>query len=295
MVDDFASVSPSGIGAKGSGSDFALGEGDPLPDGESLTVEQAIANLHHSDPSLRYYASWWLGRFRVREEAAIIGLIDLLQAETEPDETGAFPLRRNAARALGKVGDDRAIPGLIECLQCSDYYVREAAAQSLATLGDPAAVTPLMQLLAGGVAEAVRVPGKPHLRQPYAAVLEALGTLGATVAIPQIQEFLEHPVARVQYSAARALYQLTGDSFYGDKLIGALQGSDLQLRRSALMDLGAIGYLNAAEAISETLAENSLKLIALKGILEHNLALTEPPNSLTPDTIRIMQYMDNLL
>jgi phycocyanobilin lyase alpha subunit len=41
-------------------------------------------------------------------------------------------------------------------------------------------------------------------------------------------------------------------------------GPDLQLRRAALMDVGAIGYLPAAEAISQTLAENSLKLISMK-------------------------------
>jgi hypothetical protein len=34
------------------------------------------------------------------------------------------------------------------------------------------------------------------------------------------------------------------------------------------MDLGAIGYLPAASAIADTLAENSLKLISLKGLLE---------------------------
>jgi phycocyanobilin lyase alpha subunit len=34
---------------------------------ESLTKEEAIANLQQTaDPSLRYYAAWWLGRFRVQ-------------------------------------------------------------------------------------------------------------------------------------------------------------------------------------------------------------------------------------
>ena len=106
-------------------------------------------------------------------------------------------------------------------------------------------------MLAGGVAAAVQVPGRPHLAQPYDAVLEALGSLGATVAVPLIQPFLDHPVARVQYAALRAMYQLTTDDAYGQRLVEALNGSDLKLRRIALADLGAIGYLPAANAIAE--------------------------------------------
>jgi phycocyanobilin lyase subunit alpha len=52
-----------------------------------------------------------------------------------------------------------------------------------------------------------------------------------------------------------------------DRLLEALLGDDLQLRRAALTDLGEIGYLPAAEPIANTLAENSLKLIVLKGLL----------------------------
>ena len=77
----------------------------------ALTVEQAIANLHSSDLSLRYYAAWWLGKFRVRQPAAVDALIAALEDEADRTEMGGYPLRRNAARALGKLGDQRAVPG----------------------------------------------------------------------------------------------------------------------------------------------------------------------------------------
>ncbi|MBC7825533.1 MAG: HEAT repeat domain-containing protein, partial [Candidatus Parcubacteria bacterium] len=86
----------------------------------------------------------------------------------------------------------------------------------------------------------------------------------------------------------------TADSRYGDRLVKALKGKDLQLRRSALADLGAIGYLPAADAIAQTLAENSLKLIALKGLLEHQFCDTHLPN-LPDGAIKIMNLMDSLL
>jgi phycocyanobilin lyase alpha subunit len=264
----------------------------------SLTVEQAIANLQGEDLGLRVYAAWWLGRFRVDVPGALEVLISALEDEEDRTEAGGYPLRRNAARALGKLNDRRAVPSLILALECSDFYVREAAAQALEMLGDPAGIPVLIALLKDTVPGTLPAPEPPHLTQPYDAIMEALGTLGAAEAISLIHPFLEHPVPRIQYAAARALYQLTPDrqeaNQYGDRLVQALLGDDLQLRRSALSDLGAIGYLQAADAIAQTLAENSLKLIALKGLLEKQVKLAAPPE-LSEGAIKVMTLMDELL
>jgi phycocyanobilin lyase alpha subunit len=265
--------------------------------GENLTIEQAIANLWQTtDPSLRYYAAWWLGRFRVNHPQAIEALVTALSDETDRAPDGGFPLRRNAARALGKLADPRAVPPLIHCLSCNDYYVREAAAQALNALGDKRAIQPLLSLLDGGVEAAMQVPGKPHLVQPYNSVLEALGSLGAVDALPTIEPFLDHPVPQVQNAATRAMYQLTGQATYGDRLVQQLSSNNLQLRRSALMDLGAVGYLPAAEPIAQTQAENSLKLIALRGVLESHLqSIGFPHAGLSPESSQVLTLMDALL
>ena len=263
-----------------------------------LTVEKAIANLQGNDLGLRMYAAWWLGRFRIKTEAAIQVLIAALADEDDRTEAGGYPLRRNAARALGKLEDQRAIPPLLETLTCSDFYVREAAAKALEQLGHSTAVPKLLELLRDQIPGTLPAAEPPQLSQPFDALIEALGTLGATEAIPEIAPFLEHEVPRIQYAAARALYQLTpvpADARrYGDRLIEALSNDDLQLRRAVLADLGAIGYLPAAEAISETLAENSLKLIALKGLLEKELSQTSQPE-LSADAEKVMALMDGLL
>lgn len=269
-----------------------------IQDDNQLTVEQAIANLQGEDLGLRVYAAWWLGRFRVDAQEAIDVLIAALEDEEDRTEVGGYPLRRNAARALGKLGDRRAVAPLIRALGCSDFYVREAAAQSLEMLGDLSCIPALIDLLKDNVPGTLPAPEPPQLAQPYDAILEALGTLGATNAIPDICPFLDYFIPRIQYAAARAMYQLTADTDqanqYGDRLVQELSNDNLQLRRTVLADLGAIGYLPAAEAIANTLAENSLKLISLKGLLEKQLKQTTLPD-LSPGAIKVMTLMDELL
>ncbi len=266
----------------------------PPPSDQPLTIEQAIANLSGADYGDRYYAAWWLGRFRVRTAEAVEALVATLSDESDRTPEGGYPLRRNSARALGKLGDARAVPALMECLNCADYYVREAAAQSLGALGDRMCIPNLIALLDGGVAAALPIPNCPHLAQPYDSALEALGALEARDAIALIQPFLTHPTELVQYAAARTMYQLTGDVGYGNRLVTALGGDKLQLRRAALADIGAIGYLKAAQPVAQTLAENSLKLISLKGILERQIEGIKPL-TLSEEAIQVMVLMDGLL
>lgn len=282
-----------------AGSDAGSDAGAP-----QLTVAQAIANLIQTqDAGDRYYAAWWLGRFEVKDPEAISALLMALGDDRDRSEDGGFPLRRNAARALGKLGDLSVVPDLIACLNCADYYVREAAAQSLASLRAQAGLEPLLALLEGGLEAAVEVPGKPHLVQPYNAILEALGQLGEGSSHPSrltnaIEPFLAHTVPQVKNAAARAMYQLTGNDRYIQVLIETLGCDDLQLRRSALLDLGEIGYLPAAAAIAHTLAENSIKLIALKGLLEkeiRSLGQDVSDNGVSKNACQVMTLMDALL
>ncbi|MGB3786895.1 MAG: HEAT repeat domain-containing protein [Phormidesmis sp.] len=259
-----------------------------------ITFEQAIANLRQTeDIGDRYYAAWWLGRFGTGEPEVINLLLVALEDTQDRAPDGGFPLRRNAARALGKIGNPSVVSALIASLECSDYYVREAAAQSLEALNATESVEKLVSLLAGGVEAAIEVPGKPHLVQPYNAILEALGRLGDTHIVPIVEPFLAHSTVQVKNAAARAMYQLTGQGSYAERLVETLQCDDLQLRRSALLDLGEIGYLPAAAAIAETLAENSIKLIALRGVLEKEISAAN--HLVSSQTCDVMKLMDSLL
>ena len=75
--------------------------------------EAAIAALKNSDDSgIRYYAGWWLGKYRIQE--AISLLCECLQDERDITNLGGYPLRRQAARSLGMLMDSQAVPPLIK-------------------------------------------------------------------------------------------------------------------------------------------------------------------------------------
>ncbi|MEE3719024.1 HEAT repeat domain-containing protein [Tumidithrix elongata RA019] len=262
----------------------------------ALTPESAIASLRSPDLSQRYYAAWWLGKMRVRE--AVDALIVALEDNDDRTDLGGYPLRRIAARALGKLGNPSAIPALLKSLSCEDFYVREAAAQAIEAI---AASSPesfnaaqvctatLTRLLQSKVIDSVK------LEQPYEAILEALGRLKAVSSQTAVEPYLQHRLPRIRFAAARAMYGLTGASEYAELLVKGLEDPDINLRQAVLTDLGEIGYLPAVEAIAQCQTENSFKLFALKSILDMHLPKAQFDLSLTEPLQQVMLYMDDLL
>jgi HEAT repeat protein len=58
-----------------------------------------------------------------------------------------WQVRREAAWALGEIGDPKAVPFLIRSLRDKDKYVRRAAAWALGKIGDPQVVPALIDVL----------------------------------------------------------------------------------------------------------------------------------------------------
>ena len=226
-----------------------------------------------------------------RDERAI-ALIVVALGDLEP------MVRTEAATAIGAIPLKVEVEKLLVTLADPVEDVRRAGAIALGRLGDRRAIQPLERLLDIGLktysSSTSIVVEQSDSSEPYDSILEALGTLQAKESTAKVQAFLDHPTPRIQYAAARSMYQLTGENQYGDRLISALNGPDLQLRRAALMDVGAIGYLPAAETIANTLAENSLKLISMKGLLEFQVT-HNPEGALSPGAVRVMDLMDGML
>ena len=245
--------------------------------GEPISEAEAIARLRQTtDSSQQYYGAWWLGRMRSRHPEAV-PLLQLALRQRKPRDPGAGveenAVARNAARALGKLAPaaNAAIPDLLDTLNDDDDGLREAAARALGELKASAAVPLFCRRLASGPAGAGALrPGTPRLQEPCEAMLEALGDIGLASAeiLAVVEPFVGHERPLIRSAAARTLLQLSGDSRWADVLLELLEHPQLQVRRAALMDLGGAGWRPALGAIERTLAENSLKLIALRGLVE---------------------------
>lgn len=245
------------------------------------SASSAIAALLGDDNQSRYYAAWWLGKNQV--QSAWVALCEALKDERYRTEEGGYPLRRQAARALGQLRNPQALPALLEALSCvEDLNLREAAIQAIAAIGDKRAVPILIELL------------QSNSEQPYEALIEALGTLEAWEARLLIEPFLNDKSERVQCAAARYLYLLTEEPQYIDRIVRNLSHDNMYLRWAAAFDLGAIGHLKAAEAILSAKVADSLKLMNLKRILEALLTGEEDENTQSGQNI-LLEAIDSLL
>lgn len=284
-----------------------MSQGTPLNEAQALDWLRQL-----EDPGQRYYAAWWLGRMRSNHPQAVPLLIHAL-AERGPrlEPTSGIdepnPIARNAARALGKLADSRAVAPLLEALESSDDGLREAAARSLGQLGALQARRPMLRRLAPGplVAGAPR-PGTSRLMEPCEALLEALGDLGwqeedgstttdRELLLEVVRAYGDHERPLIRSAAYRSLLQLTQEDCWGEQLVEMLGHSELQVRRAALLDLGVTGWRPAGTAVAQTLAENSLKLIALRGLVENSPARNQPSPSPSPEEVELLLAMDDLL
>lgn len=277
-----------------------MAEAPPPGSGAPITEDEALARLRQSDnQGDQYYAAWWLGRMRsLHPETVPLLRSALAQRHQGVPGSGVEhnAVARNAARALGKLGDSAAaaIPDLLITLDDEDDGLREAAARALGELGCREAATVIARRLAPGPAiVGARRADSPRLVEPCEAMLEALGAVGVNNAevLAVIEPFLSHERPLIRSAACRALLQLSRDQRWADPLLELLRHPQLQVRRAALMDLGAVGWRPALEPIARTLAENSLKLIALRGLVENHPTGADT----TISTTAVLAVMDDLL
>ncbi|MEB3177142.1 MAG: HEAT repeat domain-containing protein [Synechococcus sp.] len=270
------------------------------PIGEPISEAEAIARLEQrQDPSQRYYAAWWLGRMRSQHPRALPLLVDAVKAVLveQSDDHDALFVARNAARALGKLESSEAIAVLEQALAHHDHDLREAAARSLAEIGNPCVLGALAKRL--GRSGAGELSGKgTRLQEPCDALVEAIGDLARGQQdqrlMALVEPFTRHERPVLRSSAYRALLLISGDQRWGQELLQLLEDARLQVRRAVLMDLGACGWREAAQALASCPAENSLKLIALRGLVEQPL-LGGAPAALGDAERNLLTLMDQLL
>ena len=185
--------------------------------------------------------------------------------------------RREAAEALGRLGDEAGVPALAEALWDEDFILRARAVDALARIGSQRAVPPLVPLLGDG-----RHADGRSLRHRAA---EALATLGQEEVVRAVEEALEGRFDALEAyegplsdSVIGALENalFTGWPIYGARALARLRSVEsLPVLRQALSRTGPEGP--AGEAITGAIQE-----------LEARAALPRPAKRVedaSPDTL----------
>ena len=120
-------------------------------------------------------------------------------------------LRSDAAHALGKLADERAVPALAEALRDQDEYVRKSAVMALRRIGGHAAM------------EAMRAALADRSEQVCVQAVKGLGELRDSGAVEALIKVLARRERSLVSAATEALSRIGPDAV--PALMVALQGS----------------------------------------------------------------------
>ncbi len=218
-------------GGSRDGATWALAEGG------RVGVEALLRACHNPDNGIRSAALGALGGYEV--EAAVGPALE--NVKNPPHGS----VKTAAIKALGLIGDRRAVPDLIPRLEEKDF--REAAVTSLGQIGDPRAVQPILATLTA-----------TDKRYRNAAVL-ALRRIGAPAFDSLVRELRSREVL-MQRAAAAALVG-SNTRRLNVALASALRDEDPQVRASAALALGWDGNLAAVEPLHGALVDPSWRVV----------------------------------
>ena len=201
-------------------------------------VAEALDKLGWKPDSSEIEVAYWIAKGEL-DKCVEIGTpaVEPLIAALKHEE---WWRRRYVAKALGEIGDPRAVKPLIALLDYSydREGVHEAAAQALINIG-ALAVEPLVATL----------KNKSSL-----VVVEVLGKIGDSRAVEPLISILKDENSDVRKTAAEAFGEI-GDPQAVEPLIDALEDKDWGVRLAAVRALGKIGDRRAMESLLLALKE----------------------------------------
>jgi len=183
--------------------------------------------------------------------ANVLGKLGLekVEAAVEPALYNLLPIdgsKKGAAiKALGLIGDRRAVPAIIPFLQDKDN--REGAVTALGQIGDPRAVEPVLATML-----------ETEKRYRNAAIL-ALRRIGAP-AFPALVRELRSDQVLMRRAAADALVGSDSAGVNGP-LMAALKDLDAEVRASAALALGWEGNVGAVPSLVAVLSDPSWQVV----------------------------------
>ena len=245
--------------------------------GSEAVEPLVLAVLSRPVRHFRSFAIETLGQLGDRR--AVESLITLLQ-DTE--------ISWEAASALGRIGDPKALAPLIKALDSHDPTYCRPFVVALGKIGDPIAIETLLTCLDS------RYPG--HVRL---GAVEALAGFGQ-IAIPTLLECLDNPEKDIQEEVAIALGLLglpNGLHF----ILKTLQESNItELRMGAALALGIIGDEIALDPLVSAINEDKWRvrqeaIIAVRKIGVSSLPIRTALLSVLNDKNGCLNWWDAVL
>lgn len=191
---------------------------------------------------------------RLTSKRDVEGLRSALRYEDFADLAGSREVRRAAAAALGKLGNAAGVESLIGALDDDDPEMKKEVVHALATIGDPRAVAPLVEMATSDT--------EPEVR---ATAAEALGDLGDAEAVPVLLQVLREGYAEPRLKAAETLGKLN-DSRAVEPLIDSLRDRDDRVLYAAAEALGKLSDARSVEPLIATIAKPHMNDDARGGV-----------------------------
>jgi tetratricopeptide (TPR) repeat protein len=185
---------------------------------ERRDLEGLIYALNEDDERIRQGSARALGR--LGDSKAIE---PLNQALKDPDEG----VKEEAITALGRIGNPKALPTLIQALESQEIGIRWRAAEALGKIGDPHAIEPLTQTL------------KDQDKGVKEEAVTALGRIKNSQALPTLIQALESQEIGIRWRAAEALGKI-GDPHAIEPLTQTLKDPEKEVKEEATNALGRI-------------------------------------------------------
>jgi HEAT repeat protein len=215
---------------------------------DSLPAQLASVRTEHSVNLLSYIAEKQMdinaatGIAQLGDKSALIKLLDNEKTE----------VRKNAAKALGGLGDSSIVPVLVKLLEDRSVYVRMSAVEALGKLGDTSAASILVELIENSDSSQQR------------NMVGILSRLGDTSVVPALVKLLKSKDSSVKSNAAEILGRLGDTSAVPvlavSALIKVLKDRNPYVRRSAAEALGKLGDTSAASVLVKLLEDENPKV-----------------------------------
>ena len=208
-------------------------------------------------------------------------LVRHVQVLIQREYCGSYDPRLKAARALGELGDRRAVPALVHALRDPERNVREEVIHALGSLGDDRAVGPLSRMLVHAWAERNRFHSvwalarmntdtswmglidNLHLldySRVYAEALRVLVEARQRRAIPKLLKMMESGLS--DYALTARALRLLGHTGLAEEMLELLKHPHCWERQIAVETLGGFDDERAVGPVIEALGDDDCEVRA---------------------------------